>query len=88
LKTKSWSCGLEHGMYETDRDLVIADGLDAVAATAKGFHVNLVTPHTFGNPDHYLTPILKEKFGDRINVKFIDQCGCGGFVLRVWIIAP
>ncbi|MCT8139458.1 CGCGG family rSAM-modified RiPP protein [Anaerobacillus sp. CMMVII] len=88
MKMKSWSCALEHGEYETNRDLVIAEALEAVAETAKGFHVNLVTPHTFGNPDEYLTPLLKEKFYDEIDVKYIDQCGCGGYVLRVEVMAP
>lgn len=85
---KSWSCALEHGEYEVDQDLVIAEGLEAVAQTAAGYHVNLVTPHTFGNPDHYLTPILNEKFAESIAVKFVDQCGCGGYVLKVTILAP
>ncbi|OIJ08309.1 hypothetical protein BKP35_17785 [Anaerobacillus arseniciselenatis] len=86
MKTKSWSCALEHGEYEHDKELVFKEGLEAVAETAKGYHVNLVTPNGFGNPDHYLTPILKDKFGDKIDIKFIDQCGCGGYVLRVWIV--
>jgi putative CGCGG family rSAM target protein len=88
MKTKNWSCALEHGEYETNRDLVIAEGLEAVSETAPGYHVNLVTPHTFGNPNDYLAPILKDEFGGRIDVKFIDQCGCGGYVLRVEVMTP
>lgn len=88
MKTKSWSCALEHGEYEHNRDLVIKEGIEAVSETAKGYHVNLVTPASFGNPDHYLTAILKDKFGDSIDVSFIDQCGCGGYVLRVTILTP
>lgn len=87
-KKKNWSCALEHGDYETNRDFVLAEGIEAVAQTAAGFHVNLVTPHTFGNPDEYITPILAEKFGNRIDAEFIDQCGCGGYVLKVSVIAP
>lgn len=86
MKAKNWSCGLEHGEYEENKDLVVEEGLEAVAETAKGYHVNLVTPNTFGNPDEYLTPFLKEKFADNIDVKYIDQCGCGGYVLRVSIL--
>lgn len=85
MKKKSWSCALEHGEYEKDRDLVIKEGLEAVVETDCGYHVNLVTPNTFGNPDIYLTPVLKEKFKDSIDVKYVDQCGCGGYVLRVTI---
>jgi putative CGCGG family rSAM target protein len=85
LKTKSWSCGLEHGEYAENKNLVIEEGIEAVAETAPGFHVNLVTPSVFGDPDEYLTPLLNEKFGNAIEAKLIDQCGCGGYVLRVWI---
>lgn len=86
MKTKSWSCALEHGDYAENRDLVIEEGLEAVAETSKGNHVNLVTPTTFGNPEYYLTPVLKEKFAEKVDIKYIDQCGCGGHVLRVLIL--
>nr|WP_090885892.1 CGCGG family rSAM-modified RiPP protein [Evansella caseinilytica] len=81
---KSWSASLEHGEYETDRELVIRDGLEAVEKTAAGKHVNLVTPGVFGNPAEYLTPALKKVFGEAVSCKYIDQCGCGGHVLRVY----
>lgn len=86
MKAKNWSCALEHGEYEENKDLVVAEGLEAVAETAQGYFVNLVTPNTFGNPDVYLTPLLKEKFAENIDVKYISQCGCGGYVLRVSIL--
>lgn len=84
LVTTNWSAGLEHDEYETDRDLVISDAIDAVERTASGYTVNLVTAAEWGDPEAYLTPILKEKFGHDLKMKFIDQCGCGGYVLRVW----
>lgn len=85
MKRKSWSSALEHGDYAENKDLVIKDAIDSVAETASGYHVNLVTPSSFGDPDLYLTEILKETFGDLIKVEMIAQCGCGGFVLRVWV---
>ena len=81
---KNWSIALEHDEYETDRSLVINDAIDAVKQTANGCYVNIVTPAAFGNPDDYLTEELKQAFENEIDVKFIDQCGCGGYVLRVW----
>ncbi|MDG5786350.1 CGCGG family rSAM-modified RiPP protein [Evansella sp. AB-P1] len=80
----SWSASLEHGEYELDQDLVIQHGIEAVDETTKGAYVNLVTPNTFGNPVEYLSPVLKEKYGDSIQIKYIDQCGCGGYVLRIY----
>jgi putative CGCGG family rSAM target protein len=81
---KNWSISLEHDEYETNAELVIKDAIDAVAQTCKGFYVNVVTPAAFGNPDEYLTEVLLVTFGSEIHVKYIDQCGCGGHVLRVW----
>lgn len=84
MKEKNWSISLEHDEYEHNRDLVIADAFQAVKETAKGYYVNVVTPGAFGNPEEYLSDKLLMKFGNEIDLKYIDQCGCGGHVLRVW----
>ncbi|AIM15171.1 hypothetical protein HW35_01710 [Bacillus sp. X1(2014)] len=81
---KNWSISLEHEEYEKNRELLIVDAIEAVKQTAKGFYVNVVTPESFGNPEQYLTQELEKVFGDEIKMKFIDQCSCGGYVLRVW----
>lgn len=81
-----WTKDLEHDEYEQDIDLIIKDALAAVEETAIGCYVNLVTASTFGNPEDYLQPLLEELYPEKIKVKFIDQCGCGGYVLRVWKI--
>jgi putative CGCGG family rSAM target protein len=84
MMEKDWSMDLEHNEYEFDKNLIMEDGIKAVEETAPGYYVNLVTSNNFGDPEEYLTPLLIEKFGDAIQTKFIDQCGCGGYVLRVW----
>lgn len=81
---KNWSISLEHDEYEQNRELVVKDAIYAVERTDTGVYVNLVTPSIFGNPDDYLTPVLMSVFGNKITASFIDQCGCGGYVLRVW----
>lgn len=85
---KDHSVGLEHDEYAHNIDLVIQDAIKAVANTGVGYYVNVVTPDTFGNPMHYLTSILDEHFQDSIRYQYIDQCGCGGYVLRVWKLSP
>lgn len=65
-------------------ELVIKDAIEAVEETGKGFYVNIVTPAGFGNPIDYVAEALTTYFTSRIEMKFIDQCGCGGYVLRVW----
>ncbi|WP_099550442.1 CGCGG family rSAM-modified RiPP protein, partial [Pseudomonas sp. 2995-3] len=59
--------------------------IEAVEETSEGVYVNLVTPNEFGNPEDYLTEILLERYGNEIKeIKYIDECGCGGHVLRVY----
>ncbi|AZU61139.1 CGCGG family rSAM-modified RiPP protein [Neobacillus mesonae] len=81
---KDWTKDLEHDEYEQDIDLIIKDALTAVEETAAGCYVNLVTASAFGSPEDYLQPLLEGLFPNKLRVKFIDQCGCGGYVLRVW----
>jgi putative CGCGG family rSAM target protein len=81
---KDRSVSLEHDEYENNAELVVKDAIDAVAETESGYYVNLVTPSNLGNPDDYLTEALQRLFSNSIKTQFIDQCGCGGYVLRVW----
>ncbi|KAA9028573.1 CGCGG family putative rSAM-modified RiPP protein [Niallia endozanthoxylica] len=81
---KNWSVSFEHEEYEGNRDLIIEEAMEAVEKTSKGYYVNLVTPDVLGHPESYLIEVLEEHFKDAIKMKYIDQCGCGGYVLRVW----
>lgn len=80
----NWSVGFEHDEYEQDRGLVIQDSVDAVKRTVSGYWVNLVTPAVWGDPELYVSPVLRQLFGEHLRIQLIDQCGCGGYVLRVW----
>jgi putative CGCGG family rSAM target protein len=84
---KDWTKDLEHDEYEKDIDLIIKDALTAVKETSAGYYVNLVTSEVFGTPVDYLQPLLEKMFPNQLKIKFIDQCGCGGYVLRVWKLA-
>lgn len=83
---KDWTIDLEHDEYDHNIDLIITDALQAVEETEKGCYVNLVTSAAFGDPVVYLQPLLEKLYDNRVKIKYIDQCGCGGYVLRVWKI--
>lgn len=83
LIEKDWSCAMESDEYKDNIDLTITDSLTAVENTAQGYYVNLVTHESLGNPGSFLIPTLEENYGENIEIRFIDQCGCGGYVLRV-----
>jgi putative CGCGG family rSAM target protein len=81
---KDWTKDLEHDEYENDIDLILKDALEAIEITQPGYFVNLVTSSNFGNPVEYLQPLIENMFKATVRLKYIDQCGCGGHVLRVW----
>ena len=46
-------------------------------------HVNLVTHAAHGHPEAYLYDVLEQEYGDEVEWEYVDQCGCGGHVVRV-----
>ncbi|WP_255151241.1 CGCGG family putative rSAM-modified RiPP protein [Halorarius halobius] len=78
----SWSANLEKPKHADDRELVVAQAVDAVDHTAEGTHVNLVTHATHGHPESYLYPVLDEL---DVEYRYVEQCGCGGHVVRVFV---
>lgn len=79
----SWSANLEGPEHADDRDLLLAQAVDAVRKTAAGHHVNLVTHGDHGHPEAYLFDALDAAFGDAVDAEYVEQCGCGGHVTRV-----
>lgn len=87
----NWSVNLETEEFMLNRDLIVREAVKAVQETAVLHYVNLAVAHQHGQPDSYLVPGLKDVFGDTIDIDFVDQCGCGGYVYRVTIksrVAP
>lgn len=80
---RDWSVNLETEEYIEDRNLIVKDSIQAILDTSPDNFVNLAVAENHGNPDLYLVPALREQFGDQIDIRFIDQCGCGGYVYRV-----
>lgn len=81
----SWSANLERPSHADDRELVVRHALEAVDRTAAGTHVNLVTHADHGDPEGYLYHPLREAYGDDVDVEYVEQCGCGGHVVRVHV---
>ncbi|QLD89156.1 CGCGG family rSAM-modified RiPP protein [Natronomonas salina] len=77
----SWSANLELPQYADDEALLVEHATDAIRRTTAGHHVNLVTHKVHGHPDEYLVDALEEEF-DAVTLRYVEQCGCGGHVLR------
>ncbi|MFA9518354.1 CGCGG family rSAM-modified RiPP protein [Halopenitus sp. H-Gu1] len=82
----SWSANLEKPEHADSRALVIEQAIDAIEHTAPGNHVNLVTHGDHGHPSKYLFDDLESALDEReVEWEYIEQCGCGGHVVRVHI---
>ncbi|ACV47792.1 CGCGG family rSAM-modified RiPP protein [Halomicrobium sp. ZPS1] len=79
----SWSVNLEQPAHGDDRDLVVAQAIDAIEHTASGNHVNLVTHGEHGHPETYLYDALEAR--EDVTYDYVEQCGCGGHVVRVQV---
>ena len=79
----SWSANLEQPRHGDDRDLLIAQAIDAIEHTESGYHVNLVTHGDHGHPEEYLVDALEAALGEGLDWEYVEQCGCGGHVVRV-----
>ena len=81
----SWSANLEGPEHAADRDLLVRQAIDAVEHTAAGNHVNLVTHGDHGHPEGYLFEALEAELGEGADWEHVEQCGCGGHVVRVHV---
>ncbi|ODR80696.1 hypothetical protein BG842_24300 [Haladaptatus sp. W1] len=81
----SWSVNLEKPEHADDAGFVCSQAVDAVEHTARGNHVNVVTHANHGHPETYLFDALTDEFGSDIECEYVDQCGCGGYVIRVYV---
>lgn len=84
IHDNSWSANLEKPEHAEEQELVIKQGIEAIEHTAEGNHVNLVTHANHGYPEEFLFEELENAFDD-IEWEYIQQCGCGGHVVRVHV---
>ncbi|MBB6646826.1 CGCGG family putative rSAM-modified RiPP protein [Halobellus ruber] len=71
----SWSADLEGPDHAADREFLVEQALSAVDHTTPGEH---------GHPETYLYDALAREYGDEMEWEYVDQCGCGGHVVRVY----
>ncbi|WP_049985382.1 CGCGG family putative rSAM-modified RiPP protein [Halobellus rufus] len=85
MHDNSWSANLEKPQHAADVDLVVSQALDAIDHTVAGNHVNLVTHGDHGHPSEYLYEALEAETGEGVRWEYVQQCGCGGHVTRVYL---
>ena len=89
MKDGDWSLNLEDSYYETHLEELFAESVNAIQRTKEGHYVNLVTPGACGDPRDWLIPrlsVLARQANLPVQeIRYIDQCGCGGYVTRIYI---
>lgn len=84
---RPWTADLETPAHADNRDLVLAEAMDAVKQTAPGTHVDIVTHERHGHPSGYLYSALESVISNG-TVRDAGRCTCGGYVTRVAIECP
>lgn len=88
LKEKNWSLNLEDPYYEANAEEMLHECMDAIKQTKEDCYVNLVTPGSHGDPRVWLIPqltmLLEQENQSVREIRYIDECGCGGYVTRAY----
>jgi hypothetical protein len=88
MKEKDWSLNLEDPYYVDNPLAVLKESIEGVRQTREGCYVNLVTPGRCGDPnDSFIKQLEQQLQVEELSVKsiqYIDECGCGGYVTRVY----
>lgn len=78
----SWIADLETETHASNRQLTVAEAVDAVEQTRSGHFVDLVTHERHGHPASYLHDAVRSV--DRpVTLSDEGRCSCGGYVTRV-----
>lgn len=79
---RPWTADLTSPRHRADRELVVAEAVDAVDQTAEGTVVEIVTPAIHGNPDAYLCEALSSA-AEGAAVRYRGRCECGSYAMAV-----
>lgn len=88
VKAGDWSLNLEDEYDSDERAELLDAAADGVRITRIGCYVNIITPGAYGNPEEWFIPELRRTLEEQglpvQEVRYIDECGCGGYVTRVF----
>ncbi|WP_438448686.1 CGCGG family putative rSAM-modified RiPP protein [Gorillibacterium sp. sgz5001074] len=88
IRTRDWSLNLEDEAYADNQEELLAASVEGIRGTDAGCYVNLVTPGGAGHPEEGFIPALERRLRedgiDVAEIRYIGECGCGGFVTRVF----
>lgn len=84
IHDRPWVADLEADEHATNRQLTVAEAVDAVEQTQPGHFVDLVTHNRHGHPMSYLYKAVRSV--DRpVTLSSEGRCSCGGYVTRVTV---
>lgn len=82
-----WSLNLEDEDYAKHPDRMLQEIVEAAASTMPGCYVNVVVHEQAGDPRDGLMDRVEAALNQvgipDAAIRYIDQCGCGGYVFRI-----
>ncbi len=83
-----WSLNLEEEYGPGEEAEMLESSLEAVTQTRQEHYVNIITPGDMGSPAEWfisrLEGLLAEKELPVEKVLYVGECGCGGYITRVY----
>lgn len=88
MKKGDWSLNVEDESYVENREEILNASIDALLRTKPNHFVNIITPGGLGHPEEWFIPSLRSRLTE-LNIpvegiQYIDECGCGGHVTRIF----
>jgi putative CGCGG family rSAM target protein len=76
-----WIADLETPAHAADRELVVAEAIDAIEQTATGTRIEILTHQNHGHPSEYLYSRLDRFEG--VEISHAGRCDCDGYATAV-----
>lgn len=81
---QAWVADLETDEHGMNRELIIAEAVDAIEQIRPGRFVDLVTHERHGRPTSYLYEAIRS-VDWCVDISDRGRCSCGGYVTRVTV---
>lgn len=83
-----WSLNLEEEYGPGEEAEMLHSSIEAVTQTRPEHYVNIITPGEMGHPVEWFITRLERALAERElsveRVVYVGECGCGGYITRVY----
>lgn len=88
MRKGDWSLNLEEEYGPGEEAEMVASAVEAVSQTKRDHYVNIITPGDMGNPEEWFIPRLERALSEKglpvEKLLYVGECGCGGYITRIY----